>query len=402
MFYNIDTTIIIFAINKNLVCTELHNMSDTLEYMLNCLNTIVDGQRITVYVAIGPASHMKIQDPNTHEWSIEPKYDQQYPMFLKSLKKKCPNDPIHIFLIDPLLEKVPFIVCNKKNELDDHFVFDPERKAYHNNQTNITVYPINEYVSYPGDGRYHNENQCVDLTTFFDTLNELAIERHWLVFGQDYTGRNIANINKYYSNVLKNHYDHIIYGIADGMDGGCYIDLSLPICDFEYVVYPHYVRIFGIRNFDSLKEFLDSKQQLYEITGTHNSPILNEQIKQYIDNKQKFILYNIIGLLRQLQAKIIGRDVDISLEYILSIENNCNVACDINLRGLINTQKLDQAFDIIKLSILPTELEKLLYHKYTDVTIYKIEEFMHHVFAEKDPYKWNDIARNILMNEMLY
>lgn len=375
-------------------------MSDTVEYLLNCLDNIksnVNSQRITIYVGIGSASHMKVEDPQTHEWSIEPKYDQQYPVFLKSLKNLCPKDPVHIFLIDPFLEEVPFMICDRYNKLSNDFAFDYNSKSYHNDKTNITVYPIRKSVSYPNDGRQNNDEQHVDLTLFFDVLNILAIEEQWLVFGQDYSGRNIANMKRHYSSVLSNHHDHIIYGIADGLDGGCYIDLTLPICNFEYIVYERYVRIFGLSNFENLHEFLEAKQQFHETTGKHNSPILNNQIKQYVESKKKFILQDVIGLMRQLQANNLGRNIDVSREYITSIADNY----DFELPQLIDKDPV-RAFVTLKTLVLPRELELLLYHKYKSFTESKIDEIMSCVFSENDPYKWNDILRNIWKNEKLY
>ena len=84
-------------------------------------------RRVILYVAIGSAAHMAKYDEVTGISTIEPIYDQQYPVFLKNLKTLCLTDPLYIYLFDPMLENIPFIVKNKFGEgLEDGWVCEED------------------------------------------------------------------------------------------------------------------------------------------------------------------------------------------------------------------------------------------------------------------------------------
>ncbi len=389
------------------ILTLLSNMASALSQVENvdsnhavsCMfqhleNIISQGQkRVTIYVAIASAAHMAKQDPVTSLWSIEQRFEQQFPIFISSLKEICPDDPVHIFLIDPALEDPPFVVCDNKKKLSDCWtklnVFG--ETVYVDETTNVHVYPMKFPVTYPGD--MFDSKDSVNITEFLHTLNLTAIEQDWFVVVQDYSGRNISVVGDYFENDIKDHHSHIVYGIAAGADGGCYIDLTDPACNFVYQVTDTSIKVITIKCYsDRFHDFIETMNS-FKSTQNENTTykILRSQAKIYLEDKRTLINNEIMALLRQSKALMIGLKSPSSVHTSKKIENKYKI----HIEKMILEKRYDDLFQAMQ-TILSSELKNFISPIYGKESRNVTENIMKEMLSIKDPYKWYDVVSRVI------
>lgn len=182
-------------------------------------------QPIVIYVGIGCAAHRI--EPVNNTWVLPPKANQEYPLFLQNLKKQYSDVFLHMFMIDPDLEKVPFVLTigDKKTLMKDWVQVNEDQ--FYNQNENTTVYAIKEWV-YHSNEYTPTPDQIVLNSTFFDKLNNYAKQYMWTVFVCDYTGGYTQQLREFYNPKLKGHLDHIIYGfiVDDEKINTCLFDMT--------------------------------------------------------------------------------------------------------------------------------------------------------------------------------
>ena len=358
-------------------------------------------KRVTIYVAIASAAHMARKNPITSLWSIEPQYEQQFPIFISSLKEYCPIDPVHIFLIDPALEDPPFVVCDVNREVNKCWIKCEMfgTTMYVDEITNVHVYPMKFPVTYPGD-KFNAENSA-DITYFLHTLNMTAIKNDWLVIIQDYSGRNISVVGDYFESELQGHHDHIIYGIAAGSDGGCYIDLTSPACNFVYQVMENYIKVVTIKCYaNNFLEFVEMMNSLGSPQDKNREyEILRAQAMIYLEDKRALINNEIMSLLRQTKALSVGSMEESSMCIDDYTSKKIKSKWKIDVKEMIRYKKYDDLFHAI-LGILELELENFVsvIHKKELYRTTKmiISEIIGEMLSKGDPYKWYDVISRVI------
>lgn len=314
-----------------------------------------------MYVAIGSAAHMARQGGDAL-WSIEPQYEQQFPRFLRTLKTECPCDPVHIILIDPMLEDPPFLVCNNKKELASNWSKVAEN-IYYEDICNVTVYALRQNVEYEGGIR--RIEGILDITECLRLLNTLAVTYRWFVVVQDYSGNDIAGVGLLFSQEVAGHLDHIIYGLNVQYDGGCYLDISQPNCDFVYAIDDLQIKAIVTHDMESIKAL--------ESAGDKRHIILRDQRYTYLRGKREII----IGILASLRA--IYKDG----AYTYMLHNIIRYRYKDILQD-IETMSSSSQFETVG-HILRLELNTVF-----DTQV--VEDIMHKIHVTKDPYKWIDIV----------
>mgnify|MGYP000078287882 CR=1 FL=1 len=347
---------------------------DILSYMFQILENIEKNQKNNVlYISIGSAGCRTTMDPITKKYDYDDSVNQQFPLFLQSCWRKYNNEEYHIFLIDEHLEKNPFMICDEYGNIGRHWKSYVNFGYEHYKNNNINVYPIRKNISYHG----YNDEKFVDLTVFFQRLNEMSRSYQWLSFIHDFTGRNIAKL-KYYFNLTSDDNKHIIYGLGSGCDDGCHIDMSKGIMDFVFdknhknntlsVIVPHayenkiddYIKLLPAMKYDNYSNYI----------------IMKDHLDQYFKNKKE-LMKNILSIVRQTKIRMsdpnICSDVDM-MQYIDYLFRT-------NIYDLYIDGQYDQVYDTTK-KILCDEMSKLISDK-----MYETLEYMYKNF---DPYKWND------------
>lgn len=378
------------------------NTVDALTEILNSIDK--KNKLVSIYVSIGSAAS-NIKMDNSGRTSIDPKFEQQFPPFLKSLKEELPFEPLHIILIDPLLESPPFITWGSKGQELCHdwtetFVFKRFGiKSYFNSINNIYVYAINDTVKYSPIllGTLSHTN----IDKFINELNILSMINKWFCVLNDFSGRQMSDVAIYHDKLLEEHIDHIVYGLGARKDGGCYLDITKPECNFVYIISPNNgIRVYNpfknennadIELVRSLKQQALSQDASEKVKKQYE--IIKAQIWQYIKQKRKFIMMDLMTLIRQFGMLAHNKISDIAGIKLDNqyIENNY---CP-ELQNMLKNKQYDDALNVL-LNILRIELRQHLSVIYSDDTELVIEHTITEMLACENPYKWYNFIKKII------
>lgn len=341
-----------------------------------CFNNIIkniyllDEPCTIVYIAIGSSAGSVQHDIEQNTWKIEPQFEQQFPPFLATLKMHNYMMPTHIILIDSLLENPPFVTCDSKKCVSDDWCKNED--WMYNIVTNTYIYPIRTNVTYEP----FNDQDQLNINIFLQQINLCAIEKNWFVVFHDFCGRDVGKLAKHFDKMIEGHHDHIIYGIGARMDGGCFIDLTLPECQFEYIIDNKCIKVFNPYQYNF--------GELVHIYNASSSSVVKAQICVMCDNIKSFFKNNFFSLIRQIALLKNGAHVTIYEHSYVHIES----LYDINIKEKIENKEHTQLLDIL-LCILQCELEKYV----------KNEIIRHHIdkmLEEPDIYKWNCYLEKML------
>lgn len=362
-------------------------------------------KNVSIYIAIGSAAHCCKYDESLDEWNIDPKFEQQFPKFLRDLKEKFPFDPLHIILIDPMLETPPFIVCNSKKKINESWnknklqlpkinLETDLQEEYFNKITNIHIYPINKAIGCPGD---ENIDMYVNFTDFFDTLNILSKLNNWFTVIQDYSGRYMYKFSEYYDNSLYGHRNHIIYGLNARLDESCCVDLLRPACTFIYQQTQNGITVFNPYNFDNIIDMYDILVMLKSNSQTQNEyEIAKDQINIFMKHKKESTIIKLCDIIRQ--TMLFRNNVSYDKENILSQHNTyISHICNINIIKMLEQKQYNELLDMLYI-ILHYELCQFISYQYKNNEKEKIK-IIDDIIAKikiEDPFKINNNIRKLI------
>ncbi len=209
--------------------------------------------------------------------------------------------------------------------------------SYENPYTNITVYSFSYYISHTID-RYSDE-KYIDATSFLDELNRLAIQNHWFVVVNDFSGRIMNNLAEYYDQSLIDHKNHIVYSIGMRIDGGCFLDLLNPICNFVFNHSGKGITVFNPFNYeDDYCKLFDNVKVFSDFLSSEEYDIIKRQTQIFIQSRKTFLVDNLLSLLRK--AYLLKKKSEIlwpSPESYKNLEKQYNI----NISHMINNQQHD-------------------------------------------------------------
>jgi hypothetical protein len=238
-----------------------------------------ENEKKIVYVAVGSAHHMARNENGIK--TIEDKFNQQYPLYIRDLHLKNPDHKLYIILIDPVLENPCFTVVNKQNniqdkKLDADWILGEYQNIYENYNDNVVLMEFRNFVKY-GENDFYNFDNTIDINHQLNTLNELAMVDKWFVNVMDYSGRNLYALASSFDKILGEDKDHIFYGLASRVDGGCYIDLTENSVYFASNRDKGYITAFSPYLYD--REKLSEIYKNVENKNDTESKIIKQQIK---------------------------------------------------------------------------------------------------------------------------
>lgn len=386
--------------------------STILSGLSQILNDIHDQrqQNTTIYVSIGCSAPSAFQNNTTGVWSMDQKNNQQYPQFLKSLKEILPFSPLHIILIDPALEDPPFITwdMSKNNKKcsdiwEEKITYSNHKISYYiDNLSNISVYVLRKPVKYYP---YTNHDDVsIDIDVFFQQLNCDSIKNNWFTVVNDFSGRIMAVIAMIHDEYLGDHINHVIYGIGARKDGGCNFDLTAPECNFVYDITDNY----GIKVFNPFcesnkidNEMLESLRLLSTIDYFGEKPkrdyeIVMAQIGEFMKFKRRFILYDLMSLIRQFG--MLTKDPErVDLKGIVINNLYIKTKHKVNLLERFEQKKYSEILSIC-LDILKKEIGDHIFVVYKEKTREIVEHTVLNMLLCNDPYKWYDYIKKLLDN----
>jgi hypothetical protein len=322
------------------------NINDFVDYIYH--DNIEDDKKI-IYISIGSAHHMA--RVINGELTIEIQYDQQYPMFLRNIRKKHPDHNIYIVLVDPMLEIPNYTVTRKikdgvTNPLDDMWDKDERYKnIYHHLTDNVHILEFKNMIKYGNaDYGWAGEN-IIDINDQISGLINIAMANKWFVIVMEYTGRNLNGLASHYDKIIDKEKDHIFFGLPTRIEGGCYINLEDTVNNYVTNLKKGYLTAFTPFNYTDAEIF--DIHRIHKELEDIESKIITDQIKITFTTVVQTYKTNVLALYRRLNTHKLEKSVgksgcvfwDREFSYVTNKYNieNFKEKIDSDLNGLIET-----------------------------------------------------------------
>jgi hypothetical protein len=353
------------------------NIEDLVNYIYNDGN----GNKI-VYIAVGSAAHMKREING--QMVIEIMYDQQYPLFLRNIKRENPHHKIYIVLIDPMLESPPFTVSRKIKDGIDSPYDDKWRQnheysnVYENRSDNITLFEYKKYIYYNDLDRRYRSDDAISIEREITFLINIALVDKWFVILMEYTGRNLYELAIQYDDLLGNEKDHIFFGLPTRIDGGCYVDLENPDNQFICENTKGYLTAFSPYNYEK-NELANIYQKLCR-NNDEQSKMKKKQIE--IAFTRNVILFKNV-VLTEYRRMLSHRKNILDNKSGFEFRENSYLAEKYNLRNIQNLVDTNLNTTINRLSeITDSEFENIVSFFNRNDYLYEYHRFK----TNPDPY----------------
>ena len=320
-----------------------------------------------IYIAIGSAAHMVKRE----DGGVDDLYYHQFPKFLEEMHQAINMTTFHI-LIDPDLESPPFMTVDNSKGL----VFDNYDICQHSTDKKHIVYCMRHAVTMSVYTQAYT-----DITHELHQLNDLAMENKKLLVYNDFTGRNTKPLANYFDDTISKHLDHIIYGLGNRGNHGCYIDILNPSCKLAFKLEGS-IKVFN--PFHMLHNKLNMAEEIETYPFEHIE-IITTSIENILDYSYKYF-NNILGIFRILYQLIIGKCEKPTEYFVETLDDSIK---ELFVRGDYRT-----CFEqfLIKTSY---DLEIIIYLK--NIQMDKID-LMKLILSDANEYNWGTILKNIIDN----
>jgi hypothetical protein len=248
------------------------------------------------------------------------KDNHEFSPFLQKLHRDNPNVPIHIVLIDPLLEHHPYVVCNNVNKSEDwnintllnhgRYTSTCDSDVYLNDASSMSIYCVRNIVSYDDD----HSGTAFKIVEWFTKLNTLVKEKSYFLAVNDFSGNSLYSYSEKNKLLIGDSLNHIIYGIGACGDYGCHVDLSNPVCLFAQIPNGNGTKVFNPYLFEQC--IYNTKPIICELSCYTSSKInidcMVMQTKCMISNMLRTMLLHICALRKSF---LLLKDESIMMEH---------------------------------------------------------------------------------------
>lgn len=388
------------AISNSSAHVELNSIIDSIE--LN-IQYNLEKLPVLIYVGIGTFAGRIRNDENNVAILDDENY-HQFPPALQKLYIQIPNLQIFCIYIDPSLENIPFITQDKRikeklnlNNWQNHNGF-----SFENNR--ITIYPFRQNIFVNSAKEYpYRVSEYVNITDELNRLHRICIKNNCTYLYHDFSGNdNTKYIEKYFiqSEIsIKNHLDHIIYGLGNGSINGCYYDFRKPEAHLAYLIKntPNrpMISVFSINNIinayhnqdnqNDYKNFLTFLNKVIESYGFENIEIITSImcvfIETFITQFRDYILY-ILRYIKDYEEKFIKGE---NPEFDIATYGFNNVFDNVLIREIKNI----------------IDSKSNMFYKCIDFIAYKFE-FEFSILAQKHRMNGRDFLYQIVSNSDKY
>jgi hypothetical protein len=331
-------------------------------------------RKTVIYLGVGTAAGYREPDG-----SLAQKNYHQYPPFLQHLKNTVPDLHLSIILIDPQQEDPPYMVQDQV--LQDNN--DPDNQAiYTSHDQTLTLYTLREEVY----TEPYTNTSGRDITPLLQEFNQFAIENNILFIYHNFTGRDNRLLAEYFDNELKEHLDHIIYGLGMREDFGCYFDLTS-----EASFYPYYfdergsIKLFNLYYFIVNKKLNCIQQAIrrYSIHNNNNKNILAKHMDTIITIIKTEIINVMLQVLRVVFRLIHDEEIKEFDKGALTFTCMVGEKRSQCLQYLTNKDYVF-LYDFL-LNEFGEKLEIIVIFKQLDITG---REMLELITLDNDPFKW--------------
>jgi len=296
-----------------------------------------------IYIAVGSANNV----------------DQQFPPFLINLITKY-NPKISIILIDGLLEDIPI----SKLIISGY---------------DIELYTIKENVVFnENDLQMYNDKITFNYIDKIKMLNQYCMDTYTTLIYQSYTGVYMREIAELFDKDITKHLDHIIYGIGERDNTGCFIDFTNKKYDF-LTKFNQYIHIYNPYYYSLNDIPFEEAIDFYGIENIHEIIEKNNYAKIMMN---EYFIEKILPVFRTFF--LILKDPDTELHpYIWNYLPN-----NLNLHKLYESKQYGELFKQIKILYSQSLIIKFVI-SFANLKI-SPNEFIDIITANDNPYKWID------------
>lgn len=398
------------AVSNSSAHDEFNSIIDSIE--LN-IQYNLEKLPVLIYVGIGTIAGRIRNDENNVAILDDENY-HQFPPALQKLYMQNPNLQIFCIYIDPSLENIPFITQDKKmnNKLNlSEWKHGHNGFSFENNR--IKIYPFRQNIFVNSTKEYpYRVSDYVNITNELERLHKICIENNCTYLYHDFSGNdNTKYIEKYFiqSEIpIKNHLDHIIYGLGNGSINGCYYDFRKPEAHIAYVIKQTLNRpmisVFSINNVitsyenqnnrEVYKDFITFLNEVIESYGFENIEIITSimcvYIETFISQFRDYILY-ILRYIKDMQEQIIRGEDPV---FDISSYGFNNVFDKVMIRDIKNI--IDSKSDIFY-KCVDFIADKFQFEFSILAQKHKMNshEFLHQIISNPDKYSWYSTFRQM-------
>ena len=356
-----------------------------------------------IYMGIGTSAGLREPDG-----TLADKNYHQYPPFLQNLKNCIPDLHISIILIDPYQENPPYMVQDKgfvRNDILPHFSqkCNDDVLPHFSQKCNdilphfsqdhmITLYTLREHVYTDPYKNHHDDG--VNITTHLREINNYAIEKDIPFIYHDFTGRDNRVLAEFFDSELKQHIDHIIYGLGLREDFGCYFDLTSPCSYHPYTINENgKIRFFNIYYYLANENLNCMGQCILKYTQSDNgnNNIINQHLEQIIKIVKYELTNTMLQAMRFAFRLVTGQEIkdhDLIIAEFNFMAGNKRATC----LSLLNEKKHVELYEYL-LSEFGKKLDIVSIIKKMDITGREILSF---ITLGNDPFKWYNNVSHFL------
>jgi len=201
-----------------------------------------------IYMSIGcfaSIATQKTDNPN--------RFYHQFPPALQNIYLSDEHTKFYCILIDNNLETPVYMSqdefiskqlgLSEWKKTDDEFFYKNDR---------ITLYPLRYSIKIKDISHDYVSDNCIDITSHLQHINDIAINQNIFFLYHDFSGVNdFKKITLKFENKIKNHLDHIVYGLCNGDIYDCYPEIDKPYAllpfNFDYSRERPLIRCFNIK-----------------------------------------------------------------------------------------------------------------------------------------------------------
>ena len=408
------------AVSSSSSLDNLKSIIDSIE--LNIQYNLNDVP-ILIYVGIGTIAGMVRRDGEIP--ILDDENYHQFPPALQKLYLQIPNLHIFCIYIDPFLENIPFITQDVRMKEKMGWADWKYHHGFCYDNTRITIYPFRQSIIVNSTKEYRFKiPNFLNITNEIKRLHKISIENNITYLYHDFSGNdNIKYIEKYFINAMgesdesdksdesvdgsvngsiKNHLNHIIYGIGNGSITGCYYDFRKPEAHFAYVLEKTAKRpMISVFNINHVVDSYNNQKKY----GIYNDfiPFLNEVIESYggdsieiitsimcnhidmfISQFRDYILYA-LRYIKDAQDKILKGDV---YEFDINTYGFNNIfdrELVLQIRSIFDSHNIDMFHQIVNFIADKYQFEFSILGRKNKLSN---REFLWQIVSNPDKYNW--------------
>jgi hypothetical protein len=231
----------------------------------------------------------------------------------------------------------------------------------------------------------------IDITAHLRELNQFAIDSGSLFVYHNFTGKNNRILAEFFDEELKDHLDHIIYGLGLRENVGCYFDLT-DVCSYHpfYIDAHNRIKLFNVYDY-ILNDKIHLLKSDFNMKYINENNIFNSHIEKIV-HILKYELNNVIlQTLKAVFRLITGEEMqpcDDSTQDFYCFDSVKRTKC----LNLLADKNYSELYELLLIEF-GKKLDIVAVFKGLDLTGREILEF---ITLGDDPFDWYNNVKHFL------